>query len=70
MVVKKRIAGEAYRPKVLVLKVKNEVPTVIEVSGRVFTFDPAAQATRDKNKSRSRRRKKLRRWKKEGNVSK
>ena len=28
--------GEAYRPKVSVIKVKNSVPTVVEMSGRRY----------------------------------
>lgn len=33
------IKGHKYRPVVTVAKVKNEVPTVIQVSGRRYVLD-------------------------------
>lgn len=33
-----RIVGDTYRPIVHILKVKNNVPTVIKVSGEEFTL--------------------------------
>jgi hypothetical protein len=67
---KKRLPGEVYRPNVTVLKTKQEEPTAIEVSGRVFVFDPVAHENRKKNKARAMRRKKVKRWKsKESQVN-
>ena len=36
-------AGESYRPLVTIVKIKNKVPTVLAVGGRVYVLRPPDQ---------------------------
>lgn len=51
---RKFVKGEKYRPVVHVDKVKNDVPTVLKVSGRRYVLDHQDnyQNTRSKNRGK------------------
>lgn len=42
----RREKGEKYRPVVMILKTKKDVPTVLKIGGRIYTLEHASEFKR------------------------